>query len=153
MCHDMSHIPDSLYTIYRGSTEFENFHDCLEQVIKWANVGINTFQPDIQLTFQLPLNPLFLLQAKHANMNVNRKIQTLDEFTIQQLRDFPQATGELSHLLRNIGLAAKRVNTEVNKAGLVDILGDTGTTNVQGEEVKKLDVYANDQFTGFCATA
>lgn len=81
-------------------------------------------------------------------MNVNRKVQTLDEFTIQQLRDFPQATGELSHLLRNIGLAGKRVNTEVNKAGLVDILGDFGTVNVQGEEVKKLDIYANDQFTG-----
>ena len=81
-------------------------------------------------------------------MNVNRKVQTLDEFTIQQLRDFPQATGELSHLLRNLGLAAKRVNVEVNKAGLVDILGDAGTINVQGEEVKKLDVYANDQFTG-----
>lgn len=79
-------------------------------------------------------------------MNVNRKIQTLDEFTIQQLRDFPQATGELSHLLRNIGLAGKRVHVEVNKAGLVDILGDAGTVNVQGEEVKKLDVYANDQF-------
>lgn len=81
-------------------------------------------------------------------MNVNRKVQTLDEFTIQQLRDFPHATGELSHLLRNIGLAAKRVNVEVNKAGLVDILGDAGTINVQGEEVKKLDVYANDQFMG-----
>lgn len=81
-------------------------------------------------------------------MNVNRKVQTLDEFTIQQLRDFPHATGELSHLLRNIGLAAKRVNVEVNKAGLVDILGDAGTVNVQGEEVKKLDVYANDQFMG-----
>jgi len=81
-------------------------------------------------------------------MNVNRKVQTLDEFTIQQLRDFPNATGELSHLLRNIGLAAKRVNVEVNKAGLVDILGDFGTVNVQGEEVKKLDVYANDQFMG-----
>jgi fructose-1,6-bisphosphatase I len=80
-------------------------------------------------------------------MNVNRKVQTLDEFTIQQLRDFPQASGELSNLLRNIGLAAKRVHTEVNKAGLVDILGDAGTINVQGEEVKKLDVYANDQFT------
>lgn len=79
-------------------------------------------------------------------MNVNRQIQTLDEFTIQQLRDFPNATGELSHLLRNIGLAAKRINVEVNKAGLVDILGDAGTVNVQGEEVKKLDVYANDQF-------
>ena len=80
-------------------------------------------------------------------MIVNRKVQTLDEFTIQQLRDVPNATGELSNLLRNIGLAAKRVNTEVNKAGLVDILGDTGNINVQGEEVKKLDVYANDQFT------
>ncbi|MFM2339029.1 MAG: hypothetical protein RL115_2222 [Bacteroidota bacterium] len=81
-------------------------------------------------------------------MNINRKVQTLDEFTIQQLRDIPGATGELSHLLRNIGLAAKRINSEVNKAGLVDILGDAGTVNVQGEEVKKLDVYANDQFTG-----
>lgn len=79
-------------------------------------------------------------------MNVNRKVQTLDEFTIQQLRDFPHATGELSHLLRNIALAAKRVNVEVNKAGLVDILGDAGEINVQGEEVKKLDVFANDQF-------
>jgi fructose-1,6-bisphosphatase I len=81
-------------------------------------------------------------------MPVNRKISTLDEFTIQQLRDVPNATGELSRLLRDIGLAAKRVNVEVNKAGLVDILGDAGTINVQGEEVKKLDVYANDQFTG-----
>lgn len=79
---------------------------------------------------------------------VNRKISTLDEFTIQQLRDFPQATGELSSLLRDMGLAAKRVNVEVNKAGLVDILGDAGTINVQGEEVKKLDVYANNQFMG-----
>ncbi|MBS1917202.1 MAG: class 1 fructose-bisphosphatase [Bacteroidetes bacterium] len=73
---------------------------------------------------------------------------TLDEFTIQQLRDFPNATGELSNLLRDIGLAAKRVNVEVNKAGLVDILGDAGTTNVQGEDVKKLDVFANNQFMG-----
>jgi fructose-1,6-bisphosphatase I len=81
-------------------------------------------------------------------MNVNRKVLTLDEFTIQQLRDFPKATGELSSLLRDIGLAAKRVNVEVNKAGLVDILGDAGTINVQGEDVKKLDVYANNQFLG-----
>jgi fructose-1,6-bisphosphatase I len=81
-------------------------------------------------------------------MNINRNILTLDEFTIQQMRDFPSATGELSSLLRDIGLAAKRVNVEVNKAGLVDILGDYGTTNIQGEEVKKLDIYANDQFVG-----
>lgn len=83
---------------------------------------------------------------KPAIMNVNRNVQTLDEFTIQQLRDVPNATGELSHLLRNIGLAAKRVNVEVNKAGLADILGDAGTINVQGEEVKKLDIFANNQF-------
>lgn len=81
-------------------------------------------------------------------MAINRGIQTLDEFTIQQMRDFPKATGELSGLLRDIGLAAKRVNVEVNKAGLVDILGDYGSINVQGEEVKKLDVFANNQFMG-----
>jgi fructose-1,6-bisphosphatase I len=81
-------------------------------------------------------------------MMINRSILTLDEFTIKQLRQFPQATGELSSLLRDIGLAAKRVNVEVNKAGLVDILGDAGTVNVQGEDVKKLDIFANNQFMG-----
>jgi fructose-1,6-bisphosphatase I len=83
-----------------------------------------------------------------AAMNVNRKVLTLDEFTLQQLRNFPHATGELSSLLRDMGLAAKRVNVEVNKAGLVDILGDAGTINVQGEDVKKLDIFANNQFVG-----
>jgi fructose-1,6-bisphosphatase I len=78
---------------------------------------------------------------------ISRKVLTLDEFTIQQLRQFPQATGELSGLLRDIGLAAKRINVEVNKAGLVDILGDVGEINVQGEDVKKLDVFANHQLT------
>ncbi len=81
-------------------------------------------------------------------MTINRRVQTLDEFTIQQMRDFPNATGELSGLLRDIGLASKRINVEVNKAGLVDILGDAGSINVQGEEVKKLDVYANNQLVG-----
>ncbi len=81
-------------------------------------------------------------------MNINRKVQTLDEFTIQQMRDFPAATGQLASLFRDMGLAAKRVNVEVNKAGLVDILGDAGSVNVQGEDVKKLDVYANNQFIG-----
>jgi fructose-1,6-bisphosphatase I len=70
---------------------------------------------------------------------------TLDEFTIQQLRLFPGGTGELSHLLRDIGLAAKRINVEINKAGLQDILGSTGNQNVQGEDVKQLDDFANRQ--------
>lgn len=81
-------------------------------------------------------------------MLVNRKVQTLDEFTIQQMRDFPNATGELANLLRDIGLAAKRINVEVNKAGLVDILGEAGQVNVQGEDVKKLDIYSNNQLMG-----
>ena len=70
---------------------------------------------------------------------------TLDEFTIQQLRLFPGGTGELSRLLRDIGLAAKKINVVVNKAGLQDIFGEAGFNNVQGEEVKKLDVLANNQ--------
>ncbi len=73
-----------------------------------------------------------------------RKLITLDEFTIQETRKFPQATGELSALLRDIGLACKLINKQVLKAGLVDILGQYGATNVQGEEQMKLDVYADE---------
>jgi len=79
-------------------------------------------------------------------MNINRSILTLEEFRKQELRFLPHATGELSNLLRDIALAAKRVNVEVNKAGLVDILGETGETNIQGEGVKQLDDFANDSF-------
>ncbi|POY36212.1 class 1 fructose-bisphosphatase [Solitalea longa] len=74
------------------------------------------------------------------------KVMTLGQFIIERQAEFPYAKGELSRLLRDIGIAAKIVNREVNKAGLVDILGEAGTMNVQGEAVKKLDVYANDQF-------
>jgi fructose-1,6-bisphosphatase I len=77
-------------------------------------------------------------------MNAPRKLITLDEFTIQETRQFPQATGELSALLRDIGLACKIINKQVLKAGLVDILGKHGATNIQGEEQMKLDIYAND---------
>lgn len=73
-----------------------------------------------------------------------RKLITLDEFTIQETRKFPNATGELSSLLRDIALACKIINKQVNKAGLVDILGKHGATNVQGEEQMKLDIFANE---------
>lgn len=74
------------------------------------------------------------------------KSKTLGQFIIEKQADFPYAKGELSRLLRDIGIAAKIVNREVNKAGLVEILGETGETNIQGERVKKLDVFANEQF-------
>src|SRR6476659_7473938 len=75
-----------------------------------------------------------------------QSVITLGQFIIKRQDDFPYAKGELSRLLRDIGIAAKIVNREVNKAGLVDILGDLGTINVQGEGQKKLDVFANEQF-------
>ncbi len=73
-------------------------------------------------------------------------VKTLGQFIIEKQSDFPYAKGELSRLLRDIGIASKIVNREVSKAGLAEILGETGDTNVQGEKVKKLDVFANDQF-------
>jgi len=73
-------------------------------------------------------------------------IETLDEFIIRRQEDFPDAKGELSRLLRDIGLGAKIVNRQVNKAGLVDILGDAGAINVHGEHVKKLDIFSNERY-------
>lgn len=73
-------------------------------------------------------------------------IKTLGQFIIEKQADFPYAKGELSRLLRDIGIAAKIVNREVNKAGLVDILGEAGTVNIQGEDQMNLDVFANTQF-------
>ncbi|MXV15364.1 class 1 fructose-bisphosphatase [Hufsiella ginkgonis] len=73
-------------------------------------------------------------------------VKTLGQFIIEKQADFPYAKGELSRLLRDLAIAAKIVNREVNKAGLMDIIGDTEDINVQGETQKKLDVYANEQF-------
>ncbi len=71
------------------------------------------------------------------------RVITLNEYIIERQADFPYAKGELSRLLSHIGLAAKIINREVNKAGLVDILGEVGSLNVQGESVKKLDVFSD----------
>ena len=74
------------------------------------------------------------------------KNKTLGEFIIENQREFRYSSGELSKLINAIRLAAKVVNHEVNKAGLVDILGAAGDTNVQGEDQQKLDVLANEKF-------
>jgi fructose-1,6-bisphosphatase I len=75
-----------------------------------------------------------------------KKHSTLGEFIINNQKEFQGSSGELSRLLNAIRLAAKVVNHEVNKAGLVNILGAAGETNIQGEEQQKLDVYANEKF-------
>ncbi len=74
------------------------------------------------------------------------RIITLNEFIIERQSEFPYAKGELTRLLHHVGIAAKIVHKKVNKAGLVDILGEVGSTNVQGESQKKLDVFADEQF-------
>ncbi|MFN4083836.1 MAG: class 1 fructose-bisphosphatase [Bacteroidia bacterium] len=74
------------------------------------------------------------------------QVTTLGQFIIEKQKDFPYAKGELSRILRDIGIAAKIISREVNKAGLTHILGDFGSVNVQGEDVKKLDVIGNETF-------
>jgi len=74
------------------------------------------------------------------------KFKTLTAFIVEKQSEFPGASGELTRLLNDIGTAAKFVNREVNRAGLGEVMGYAGEVNVQGEEQKKLDVFANDQF-------
>lgn len=70
-------------------------------------------------------------------------IMTIQRHIAESERKYPGASGEFSTLLRNLALAAKIVSREVRRAGLVNILGRTAETNVHGEDVKKLDIFAN----------
>ena len=78
--------------------------------------------------------------------NTISPMKTLGEFIIENQNQFEYSTGELSRLLNAIRLASKAVNHEVNKAGLVDIIGATDQKNHSNEEQQKLDVYANQAF-------
>jgi fructose-1,6-bisphosphatase I len=71
-------------------------------------------------------------------------VVTIERYIIEQERLYPEATGELSGILYDVCLAAKMIANKVRRAGLVDILGATGYDNVQGEDVQKLDVFANE---------
>ena len=72
------------------------------------------------------------------------KVVTIDRHIIDQERNHPDASGRFSALLYDIALAAKIISREVNMAGLIDLLGATGDTNVQGERVQKLDAFAQE---------
>ena len=71
-------------------------------------------------------------------------VVTLERHIIEAERSHSDATGAFSNILHSVALAAKIISREVNKAGLVDVLGATGYTNIQGESVQKLDIYAQD---------
>lgn len=72
------------------------------------------------------------------------RFMTLPRHILEGEKQHPEATGELSAILLQLGLAAKVISLEVNKAGLVDILGFTGENNMSGDQVKKLDIYAHE---------
>jgi fructose-1,6-bisphosphatase I len=73
-----------------------------------------------------------------------KRFMTLPRHILEGEKLHPEATGELSSILLQLGLAAKLISLEVNKAGLAEILGFTGSENVHGEKVKKLDIFAHD---------
>lgn len=72
-------------------------------------------------------------------------MKTLGEFIVEKQHDFSHATGELTALLSAIKLGAKIIHRDINKAGLVDILGTNGISNIQGEAQTKLDLFANEK--------
>lgn len=73
------------------------------------------------------------------------QFKTLEQFIIEEEQAIPIAAGAFTRLIRDISIAAKIINREINKAGLVDIIGDAGATNVQGESQQKLDVMADTE--------
>lgn len=75
---------------------------------------------------------------------MSAKIMTLTRHIIDEQHKHPEATGEFTNLMNDICFAAKRISYHTNKAGLLDVLGETDLVNVQGERVQKLDVFAND---------
>lgn len=75
---------------------------------------------------------------------MDRSVVTLNRFIVEREREHPEARGEFSGVLQDLTLAAKLVDRAVRKAGLVDVLGETGAENVHGERVRKLDEYAHD---------
>ncbi len=72
----------------------------------------------------------------------------LTQFLGEEEKKFPNSTGHFTGLLGNIASVTQQISTEVNRAGLIDILGATGEVNVQGEEVQKLDDLANNIIVG-----
>ncbi len=89
----------------------------------------------------------FLLPRPAVIKQSETSIVTIDRFIIEQEAKFPEATGELSGILYDLAVAAKMITSKVRRAGLIDILGGAGSSNVQGEHQQKLDVIANEIIT------
>ncbi|MCX8083678.1 MAG: class 1 fructose-bisphosphatase [Calditerrivibrio sp.] len=78
-------------------------------------------------------------------MSIRRGVTNLSRFLLEEQRNFPEATGDFTMILEQIAFAAKIISREVNKAGIVNILGKAESSNVHGEQQQKLDVFANEK--------
>ena len=93
----------------------------------------------------IALGVFIITAANHLNDLVMNKLTTIESHFLQQQKLYPEVNSEVTDLLNDVAFAAKLVRREVVRAGLADILGLAGSTNVQGEEVKKLDLFANER--------
>jgi fructose-1,6-bisphosphatase I len=85
------------------------------------------------------------MSTDHHSLEIpTRKLVTIERHLLDEQRQFPDASGDLTNLLYDIALAAKIISREVNKAGLCDILGRADSTNQSGDDVKKLDMFAHE---------
>jgi fructose-1,6-bisphosphatase I len=72
-------------------------------------------------------------------------VMTLEQFIIDQQERFPHSTGAFSRLIRDLSIASKIINRNIQRAGILDVVGEAGEVNVQGEVQKKLDVIADNE--------
>lgn len=84
------------------------------------------------------------IEIEHLQHTTNPNLLTIQQHVMREQRKFPNATGEFSWLFSGLTLASKMIAAKIRRAGLSDILGSAGATNVQGEVQQKLDVFAND---------
>ncbi len=118
----------------------------LNCILSLFKIGLMNKKKNSLTFFYLCYDLFFIFTSPNQILIKMNKIVTLDEFIIRGQKEKPDSSGSFTRLLRDIGIAAKIVNREVNKAGLVNILGVEGSTNSTGDDVQKLDIFANEKF-------
>jgi fructose-1,6-bisphosphatase I len=118
--------------------------------LRTASALLSEAPPNLKIFIFIPLKtfaPSLNLPLMEQSRIAAPIGSALDRFIKSRQDEFPYASGELSQLLRDIALASKVVNREVNKAGLIDIMGAIGSVNTGGDQQQKLDVLANIRFS------
>jgi fructose-1,6-bisphosphatase I len=90
--------------------------------------------------------PRDCVNAPNQTRPSGTRYQTIEQFILEQQERFPEASGAFSRLIRDLSLAAKGISRDIRRAGLLDVTGSSGETNVQGEVQQKLDAIAHEEF-------